>query len=69
MADQVSVAENIARVSTAGFELAQQLYELTHSEGAEEKVRCCGEELGALRVQLQNLDMLLATMSDDSGEM
>ena len=61
----MSVAENIARVSTAGFELAQQLHELAHSEGAAEEVRSCGEEIGALRVQLQNLDMLLASMSGE----
>jgi hypothetical protein len=57
MANQVSVAESIARMSTVGFELAQQLYAAT-----EEEVRNNTEEMNALRSQLQNLDILLETM-------
>lgn len=60
MANQVSVAESIARVSTAGFELAQQLY-----VSSEEDVRNNTEEMNALRNQLQNLDVLLETMRFD----
>ena len=60
MANQVSVAESIARVSTAGFELAQQLY-----VSSEEEVRNNTEEINALRSQLQNLDVLLETMRFD----
>jgi hypothetical protein len=56
MANQVSVAESIARVSTAGFELAQQLYAAT-----EEEVRNNTKEMNTLRSQLQNLDVLLET--------
>ena len=57
MANQVSVAESIARVSTAGFELAQLLY-----VASEEEVRNNTEEMNALMSQLQNLDVLLETM-------
>jgi hypothetical protein len=60
MANQVSVAESIARMSTMGFELAQQLYAAT-----EEEVRNNTEEINALRSQLQNLDVLLETMRFD----
>jgi regulatory protein YycI of two-component signal transduction system YycFG len=60
MANQVSVAESIARMSTVGFELAQQLYAAT-----EEDVRNNTEETNTLRSQLQNLDMLLETMRFD----
>jgi hypothetical protein len=63
MADQVSVAESIVRVSTSGFELAQQLY-----GASEDEIRSHSEELNALRSQLQNLDVLLATMSDLAQE-
>ncbi len=60
MANQVSVAESIARVSTAGFELAQQLY-----VASEEEVRNSTKEMDALRGQLQNLDLLLGTICFD----
>ena len=60
MVNQVSVAESIARVSTAGFELAQQLYVASEEEG-----RNNTEEMNALRSQLQNLDVLLETMRFD----
>jgi hypothetical protein len=63
MAGQVSVAEGIVRVSTSGFELAQQLYGTS-----EDEIRSHTEELNALRSQLQNLDVLLATMSDVAQE-
>ena len=58
MANQVSVAESIARMSTVGFELAQQLYGAT-----EEEVRNNTEEITNLRSQLQNLDVLLETIA------
>jgi hypothetical protein len=60
MANQVSVAESIARVSTAGFELAQQLY-----VASEEVVRSNTKEMSAVRGQLQNLDVLLGKMCFD----
>jgi hypothetical protein len=60
MVNQVSVAESIARVSTAGFELAQQLYVASEEEG-----RNNTEEMNALRSQLKNLDVLLETMRFD----
>ena len=60
MANQVSVAESIARMSTVGFELAQQLYGAT-----EEEVRNNTEEISNLRSQLQNLDVLLETIRFD----
>jgi hypothetical protein len=60
MVNQVSVAESIARVATAGFELAQQLY-----AASEEEVRNNKEEMNALRGQLQNLDVQLGTMLFD----
>jgi hypothetical protein len=60
MANQVSVTESITKMSTAGFELAQQLY-----VASEEDVRNNIEEMNALRTQLQNLDVLLGTMRFD----
>lgn len=60
MANQVSVAESVAKMSKAGFELAQQLY-----VASEEEVRNNKEEMNALRGQLQNLDVLLGTMLFD----
>ncbi|KAE9379655.1 hypothetical protein N431DRAFT_398071 [Stipitochalara longipes BDJ] len=63
MADQVSVAENIERVSTAGFELAQQLHGVSAS-GKEIQ-----EEINSFRSQLQSLDVLLATSFDESSDL
>jgi hypothetical protein len=60
MANQVSVAEGIAKMSTAGLELAQQLY-----VASEEEIRRNREEMNALRSQLQNLELLLETMNFD----
>ncbi len=60
MANQVTVAESIAKMSTAGFELAQQLY-----VASEEELRNNKEEMNALRSQLQNLYVLLETMRFD----
>ena len=66
MAGQVSIAENIARVSAAGYELAQQLYRVgAWGEG----VQGHAEELNSLRDQLRNLDTLLAATSDSSQDM
>jgi hypothetical protein len=63
MADQVSVAENIERVSTAGLELAQHL----HRAGASgEEVQTHKEEINLFRTQLQDLDVLLATSLEES---
>jgi hypothetical protein len=63
MADQVSVAENIERVSTAGFELAQQLHCVSASG------REIQEEINSFRSQLQSLDVLLATSFDESSDL
>jgi len=66
MAGQVSVAENIERVSTAGFELAQQLYRVSASG---EEFQSCKEEITSFRSQLQSLDVLLATSFDESSDL
>ena len=60
MANQGSDAESNARMSTVGFELAQQLYVASEEEG-----RNNTEEMNALRSQLKNLDVLLETMRFD----
>jgi hypothetical protein len=64
MADQVSVAQNIERVSTAGFELAQQLHRVSVSGEGIYK-----EEINSFRSQLQSLDVLLATSFDESSDL
>jgi len=64
MADQVNVAENIERVSAAGFELAQQLHRVSESGEVIDK-----EEIESFRSQLQILDMLLATSFDGSSDL
>ena len=66
MADQVSIAENIERVSTAGFELAEQLRRASTSG---DEVHSYKEEINSFRSQLQRLDVLLATSFDESSEL
>ncbi|KAH8768519.1 hypothetical protein BGZ57DRAFT_469145 [Hyaloscypha finlandica] len=66
MANQVSVAENIERVSTAGFELAEQLRRASTSA---DKVHSYKEEINSFRSQLQSLDVLLATSFDESSDL
>jgi hypothetical protein len=66
MANQVSVAENIERVSTAGFELAEQLRRASTSA---DKVHSYKEENNSFRSQLQSLDVLLATSFDESSDL
>ena len=63
MADQVSVAENIERVSTAGIELARQLH------GVSDPGKEVQEEINSFRSQLQSLDMLLASNYDESSDL
>jgi hypothetical protein len=63
MPDQVSVAENIERVSTAGLELAQHLHRACASG---EEVQTHNEEINLFRTQLQDLDVLLATSLEES---
>ena len=66
MADQVSVAENISRVSTAGFELAEQLHRASTSG---DEVHSYKEEIISFRSQLQSLDVFLATSFDESSDL
>ena len=60
MTDPRGVADEIARVSNAGFELAQELYCLS-DPGKE-----IPEEIDSFRSQLQSLDMLLASYDESS---
>jgi hypothetical protein len=66
MANQVSVAENIERVSRAGFELAEQL---RRASILGDEVHSYKEEINSFRSQLRGLDVLLATSFDESSDL
>jgi hypothetical protein len=63
MNDQVSVTENIEKLSNAGFELARQLH------GVSEPSKEVHEEINSFRSQLQSLDILLASTYDESSDL